>query len=411
MKNCPVPNSSFDIVIVGGGVVGLATALQLSRRFPSARCVVLEKEDGLGRHQTGHNNCVIHTGIYYRTGSLKARNCVRGARLLKAFCDENGVEYEDCGKVIVATNPQEVPALEELYRRGVANGVSGLELIGPERLREIEPHASGVKAIHSPETAIVDYNAVTDAYAQLFRESGGEVWTGARVRGIRSRPEGLELDTERGTVSTRYLVNCAGLHADHIAAMAGVKTNVRLIPFRGEFYALKPAAKGFVRNLIYPVPDPRFPFLGATFGRIKGGVIRSGPNAMVAGSREGYSITDLDPKEAWTILSMPAFWRMAVRYWRTGLQEIYFSLSKKAYVKSMQKLVPSVGVGDLEKWGSGVRAQAILPDGTLVDDFVIKETRNAVHVINAPSPGATSSLSIGEYVTDRAASVFDLPTA
>ena len=205
-----MPSSSFDIAIVGGGVVGLATALQLSRRFPSARCVVLEKEDSLGRHQTGHNNCVIHTGIYYRTGSLKARNCVRGARLLKAFCDDNGVEYEDCGKVIVATNSQEVPALEELYRRGVANGVSGLELIGPERLREIEPHADGVKAIHSPETAIVDYNAVTEAYAQLFRESGGEVWTGARVKGIRSRPEGLELDTELGTVSTRYLVNCAG---------------------------------------------------------------------------------------------------------------------------------------------------------------------------------------------------------
>ena len=292
-------DTQFDIVIVGGGVVGLATALQLSRRFPSARCAVLEKEDSLGKHQTGHNNCVIHTGIYYRTGSLKARNCVRGARLLKAFCDDNGVEYEDCGKVIVATNPEEVPALEELYRRGVTNGVSGLELIGPERLQEIEPHANGVKAIHSPETAIVDYNAVTEAYAQLFRESGGEVWTGARVKGIRSRPEGLELETERGTVSTRYLVNCAGLHADHIAAMAGVMTNVRLIPFRGEFYALKPAAKGFVRNLIYPVPDPRFPFLGATFGRIKGGVIRSGPNAMVAGSREGYSITDLDPKEAW----------------------------------------------------------------------------------------------------------------
>ena len=294
---------------------------------------------------------------------------------------------------------------------GTANGVSGLEVIGPERLREIEPHANGVKAIHSPETAIVDYNAVTDAYAQLFRESGGEVWTGARVRGIRSRAEGLEIDTERGSVSTRYLVNCAGLHADRVAAMAGVKTNVRLIPFRGEFYALKPEARHLVQNLIYPVPDPRFPFLGATFGRIKGGVIRSGPNAMVAGSREGYSITDLDPKEAWTILSMPAFWRMAMRYWRTGLQEIYFSLSKKAYVKSMQKLVPSVGVEDLERWGSGVRAQAVLPDGNLVDDFVIEEARNAVHVINAPSPGATSSLSIGEYVTDRAASIFDLPTA
>ena len=403
-------NTRFDIAVVGGGVVGLATALQLSRRFPSARCIVLEKETGLGRHQTGHNNCCIHTGIYYRTGSLKAKNCVRGARMLKAFCDENGVEYENCGKVIVATNPDEVPALEELYRRGTSNGVSGLEVIGPERLREIEPHANGVKAIHSPETAIVDYNAVTDAYARLFKESGGEVWTGARVRGIGSRAGGLDIDSERGTVSAQYLVNCAGLHADRVAAMAGVKTNVRLIPFRGEFYALKPEARHLVQNLIYPVPDPRFPFLGATFGRIKGGVIRSGPNAMVAGSREGYSITDIDPKETWTILSMPAFWRMAMRYWRTGLQEIYFSLSKKAYVKSMQKLVPEVEAGDLERWGSGVRAQAVLPDGNMVDDFVIEETRNAVHVINAPSPGATSSLSIGEYVTDRAVSIFDLPS-
>ncbi len=405
-----MPDTQFDIAVVGGGVVGLATALQLSRRFPSARCIVLEKEAGLGRHQTGHNNCCIHTGIYYRTGSLKAKNCVRGARMLKAFCDENGVEYDNCGKVIVATNPQEVPALEELHRRGTSNGVSGLEVVGPERLREIEPHANGVKAIHSPETAIVDYNAVTDAYARLFREAGGEVWTGARVRGIRSRAGGLDIDTERGTVSARYLVNCAGLHADRVAAMAGVKTNVRLIPFRGEFYALKPEARHLVQNLIYPVPDPRFPFLGATFGRIKGGVIRSGPNAMVAGSREGYSITDIDPKETWTILSMPAFWRMAMRYWRTGLQEIYFSLSKKAYVKSMQKLVPEVEAGDLERWGSGVRAQAVLPDGNMVDDFVIEETRNAVHVINAPSPGATSSLSIGEYVTDRAVSIFDLPS-
>ena len=403
--------AGFDIVVVGGGVVGLATALRLSRRFPSARCAVLEKEDSLGRHQTGHNNCVIHTGIYYRPGSLKARNCVRGARMLKDFCYENGVEYEACGKVIVATRESEVPALEELHRRGTANGVTGLEMIGSERLREIEPHAGGVKAIHSPETAIVDYNAVTEAYARLFRESGGEVWTGTRVKGIRSRGGAMEVDTVRGPVGTRCLVNCAGLHADRVAAMAGVQTEVRLIPFRGEFYALKPEARRLVRNLIYPVPDPRFPFLGATFGRIKGGVIRTGPNAMVAGSREGYSINDLDPKEVWTILSQPAFWRMAARYWRTGLQEMYFSLSKGTYVRSMQKLVPEVEARDLEKWGSGVRAQAILPNGALVDDFVIRETRNAVHVINAPSPGATSSLSIGEYVADRAASIFDLPAA
>lgn len=403
-------NARFDIAIIGGGIIGLATALQLSTRFPSAHCVVLEKESSLGQHQTGHNNCCIHTGIYYRTGSLKARNCVRGARLLKEFCDRYGVHYEDCGKVIVATEDSEVPALEELYRRGTANGVSGLQVIGPERLREIEPHANGVKAIHSPETAIVDYNEVTDAYSRLFQESGGEVFTEARVLDIASHPDGLTINTRRGPIHTRYLVNCAGLHADRIAAMADVSASVRLIPFRGEFYALKPQARTLVRNLIYPVPDPRFPFLGATFGRIKGGVIRCGPNAMVAGSREGYSITNLDPSQVWSIVSQPAFWRMAARYWRTGLQEIYFSLSKAAFVRSMQKLVPEIKSGDLEKWGSGVRAQAILPDGNLVDDFVIKETVNAVHVINAPSPGATSSLSIGLQVTDRAASIFDLPT-
>lgn len=404
-----MPSTRFDIAIIGGGIIGLATALQLSRRFPSARCVLLEKEPSLGRHQTGHNNCCIHTGIYYRTGSLKASNCVRGARLLKEFCDRHGVEYEDCGKVIVATSESEIPALEELYRRGTANGVSGLQVIGPERLREIEPHANGVRAIHSPETAIVDYNEVTDAYARLFRESGGEIRTGARVLSIAPNPDGLVIDTSKGPIPTRYLVNCAGLHADRIAAMAGVRTNVRLIPFRGEFYALKPHARHLVRNLIYPVPDPRFPFLGATFGRIKGGIIRCGPNAMIAGSREGYSIATLDPSEVWAILSQPAFWRMAARYWRTGFQEIYFSLSKTAFVRSMQKLVPEVNSADLEKWGSGVRAQAILPDGSLVDDFVIEETSNAVHVINAPSPGATSSLSIGLHVADRAASIFEFP--
>lgn len=405
-----MPDTRFDIAIVGGGIIGLATALQLSRRFPSARCVVLEKESSLGQHQTGHNNCCIHTGIYYRTGSLKAKNCVRGARLLKEFCNQNGVYYEDCGKVIVATEGSEVPALEELYRRGTANGVPGLQIIGPERLREIEPHASGVKAIHSPETAIVDYNEVTEAYARLFKESGGEVLTGARVLSISSGSDGFAIDSSQGPITTRCLVNCAGLHADRIAAMAGVHTNVRLIPFRGEFYALKPRAEGLVRNLIYPVPDPRFPFLGATFGRIKGGIIRCGPNAMVAGAREGYSITNFDTSEVWSIVSHPAFWRMAVRYWRTGFQEIHFSLSKAAFVRSMQKLVPEIKANDLEKWGSGVRAQAVLHDGSLVDDFVIEETPNAVHVINAPSPGATSSLSIGLYVTDRAASIFDLST-
>lgn len=335
---------------------------------------------------------------------------MRGARLLKEFCNRNGVEYEDCGKIIAATDESEVPALEELYRRGTANGVQGLRVIGPEELREIEPHANGVKAIHSPETAIVDYNEVANAYARLFQESGGEIRTGARVLSIASRPDGLTIDTSRGPTSAGYLVNCAGLHADRIAAMAGVRTSVRLVPFRGEFYALKPQSRYLVRNLIYPVPDPRFPFLGATFGRIKGGIIRCGPNAMVAGAREGYSITTLDPSEVWAIVSRPAFWRMAARYWRTGFQEIYFSLSKTAFAKSMQKLVPDIKSTDLEKWGSGVRAQAILSDGSLVDDFVIEDTPNAVHVINAPSPGATSSLSIGLHVTDRAASLFDLPT-
>ena len=263
-------DSQFDIAIIGGGIIGLATALQLSRRFPSAKCIVLEKEASLGQHQTGHNNCCIHTGIYYRTGSLKARNCVRGARLLKEFCNQNGVEYEDCGKVIVATDESELPALEELYRRGTANGVNGLQVIGPERLRELEPHANGVKAIHSPETAIVDYNEVTDAYARLFQESGGEVRTGTGVLSITSRPDGLTINTTRGPFSARYLVNCAGLHADRVAAMAGVQTNVRLIPFRGEFYALKPHAPRPRPQPHLPHPRPPLPLLRSDFRQDQG---------------------------------------------------------------------------------------------------------------------------------------------
>ena len=401
-------NTDFDIVIVGGGVVGLATALQISRRFPGIRRAVLEKESTLGKHQTGHNNGVIHTGIYYRPGSLKAEYCVRGAQMMKAFCDENGIQYETCGKLIVATDDRELPALEELYQRGTANGVASLEIVNPERLKEIEPHANGVKAINSPETAIVDYNQVTEAYARLFRESGGEVWTNARLSDIKARNGLLELNTPRGAFTTRYLINCAGLHADRVAEMAGVETDVKLIPFRGEYYSLKPKARGLVRNLIYPVPDPRFPFLGATFGRTRAGIVRIGPNAMVAGSREGYSITDIDAREVWGIFTHPGFWTMAAKYWRTGLQEMFYSVSKKAFVRSMQKLVPEIKESDLERCGSGVRAQAIRAGGTLIDDFVIQETRNAVHVINAPSPGATSSLSIGLHITNRAEQVFDL---
>lgn len=397
-----------DVVMVGGGIVGLATALSLAGRLPDLRLAVVEKEPELGLHQTSHNSGVIHSGIYYRPGSHKARLCVEGARLLRAFCAERGIRVEDRGKVIVATSERELSSLDDLYRRGLANGVRDLQRIGPQRLREIEPHAAGMRAIHSPHTACVDFSQVAHAMAGEARRRAVEIRTAAGVTAIAREPGGLIVRTARGGVRTRYLVNCAGLHADVVARMAGASPDVRLVPFRGEYYLVRPERRDLVRGLIYPVPDPAFPFLGVHFTRTVHGDVEAGPNAVLALAREGYSWTRMHPAEMISTLAFPGFWRMARHYWRTGLYEVYRSLSARVFVRALQRLVPDIRPQDVVRGGAGVRAQAVSASGALVDDFSIVETPGAIHVLNAPSPAATASLAIGIYVGDLAIAAFGL---
>ena len=397
-----------DVVVVGGGIIGLAVAMRLTREFPRLKVAVLEKEHDLALHQTGHNSGVIHAGIYYAPGSQKANFCATGAKLLREFCDERGIGYEMCGKVIVATEDSQVPALDELLRRGTANGAEGLEMIDRERLADIEPHAAGVKAIFSPNTGIIDYTTVARAYAAEAMENGADVFTGARVNSIVRREGLLYVETSRGEVSTPHLINSAGMHADRDAEMTGVEPAARIIPFRGEYFSIRPERAHLVNGLIYPVPDSRLPFLGVHFTKRIGGSVEAGPNAVLALSREGYRRTSFDLADMLDTLSFPGFYRMTRTYWRNGLREQYRSLVKAAFVRSLQALVPEVRSGDLYEPGAGVRAQAVGRDGKLVQDFSIAETRGAIHVLNAPSPGATSSLAIGQYIVDRARISFEL---
>jgi len=391
-----------DVAVIGGGIVGLATARALLERAPRARVVVLEKEPELARHQTGHNSGVIHSGIYYRPGSAKARLCVEGARLMVDFCAAHGVRVERCGKVIVATRPEELPRLAALYERGVANGVRDLALIDPARLRELEPHAAGLRAIHSPHTAIVDFREVAAALARELAAAGVRVETGAPVVAIARRGDETVLTTPRGEVRARGLVNCAGLYADRVARLAGAVPDVQIVPFRGEYYLLRPERRHLVRALIYPVPDPEFPFLGVHFTRTVHGEVEAGPNAVLAFAREGYRFGRVVPGELLETLRYRGFWAMARRYWRTGLYELYRSLSRRAFVRALQRLVPELRLEDVRRGGAGVRAQAVAPDGTLVDDFRIVAAPGAVHVLNAPSPAATASLAIGRHVASLA---------
>ena len=398
---------SVDVAIVGGGIVGLATALALTDRFPRCSVAILEKEGDVARHQTGHNSGVIHAGIYYRPDSHKARLCVEGVRLLKAFCDANGVPYENCGKVIVATTGAELGALQTLYERGTANGVPGLRVISPEELRAIEPHARAVRAILSPETAIVDYTAVARAYADTLQQRGVQVHTATAVRAVRPADGRLHVETTGGTVSAGSLINCAGLHADVVARLMGAAPDVRIIPFRGEYYTLR-AGLALVRGLIYPVPDPEFPFLGVHFTKRIQGDVEAGPNAVLAFAREGYRMRTVHPRELLATLGFAGFWKMGRKYWRTGVYEFYRSLSKAAFVHALQKLVPDLQAADLVPGGSGVRAQAVTRDGVLLDDFHIVETPRAIHVLNAPSPAATASLAIGRHIAALAGRSFGL---
>lgn len=396
-----------DIAIIGGGIVGLGTALALSEQYPGLSLCVIEKEREVAGHQTGHNSGVIHAGIYYRPGSHKARLCVEGVRLLTDFCDSLGIRYERCGKLIVAVADPELPRLESLYERGKANGVPGLEMVGSDRAREIEPHAKAVRALYSPSTAIVDYREVAGAMVRLLTGRGAEIVTGARLQSIRRTGSTLLLATTRGDWEARDLINCAGLHSDRIARMMEVVTGVRIIPFRGEYYSLGPGCL-LVRGLVYPVPDPEFPFLGVHFTKRIQGDYEAGPNAVLALAREGYSRTSINLPDLWDMLAFPGFWRMAGKYWRTGLYEQYRSLSRRAFLRALQRLVPDLKETDLRPGGSGVRAQLVLRDGALYDDFRIVEAPHAVHVLNAPSPAATASISIGRHIAAVAARSFSL---
>ena len=397
----------YDVAIVGGGIVGLATALALSERFARASVVVVEKEPQLASHQTGHNSGVIHAGIYYKPGSYKAKLCVEGARLLMQFCEANGVPYDRCGKLIVATTEDELPRLQTLYERGTANGIAGLEIIGPDRIRDIEPHAKAVRALYSPNTAITEFKQVANAMAKSIAEKGASIFKSAQVQAINRSDGEFHLETARFSVRSRYLINCAGLYADKIARLMGLRPEALLIPFRGEYFTLRPECH-LVRGLVYPVPDPQFPFLGVHFTKKMNGEYEAGPNAVLAFSREGYKLSDVCWKDLAAMLGFSGFWAMARRYWRTQVYELYRSISRRAFLRALQKLVPALEDRDLRPGGSGVRAQIVMADGSLADDFLIVEAPNAINVLNAPSPAATASIAIGRHIANLASKSFSL---
>lgn len=397
-----------DLLIIGAGIVGLATALEVTRRFPSMRLLIVEKEDRVAAHQTGHNSGVIHSGLYYKPGSLKARNCVAGAESMKRFCQENGVPYEVCGKLVVAVSEDEISRLETLFERGKANGVPGLTMLGWEEFRQIEPHCAGVRAIHVPSTGIVDYTTVSQKYAELIRQAGGEIVLSAKVVGLRADNGGNVVETKAGAFRARYVVNCAGLYSDAITRMAGLQTNLEIIPFRGEYYEIRPERRSLIKNLIYPVPDPRFPFLGVHFTRRVNGSVEAGPNAVLAFRREGYTGTSPDMTEATEMLRFSGFWKMARKYWKMGMAEQYRAWVKSAFTRALQQMVPELEERDLAPGGSGVRAQAVDANGNLVDDFYFMHSGSMIHVCNVPSPAATASLEIGKAIVAMMAEQFGL---
>ena len=393
---------SHEIVIIGGGIVGLATAWQLTRRFPDRPVTVLEKETELAAHQTGHNSGVLHSGIYYKPGSLKATNCRLGKLAMQQFCAAEGIPFELCGKVIVAIDDRDLPSLNRIYERGVANGVD-CRLISKEELNELEPHATGIAAIHVPEAGIVDYKGVCRRLGEQIVAAGGRIVTGARVERIDRYPDGVAIHSTAGDFPAEFLVNCAGLHSDRVTNLTGEITPAQIVPFRGEYYELRPEATRLCRNLIYPTPDPQFPFLGVHFTRMVAGGVECGPNAVLAFAREGYRLTDVNLFDLCETLGYRGFRRMAQKHWRMGLGELWRSFSKSAFVKALQRLVPAIRSEDLVAVPAGIRAQALLPDGTLVDDFLIQEADRVINVCNAPSPAATASLKIGETIVDRLA--------
>jgi L-2-hydroxyglutarate oxidase len=393
---------NYNITIIGGGIVGLATALQLIKKNPALKIALLEKEDRVAKHQTGNNSGVIHSGIYYKPGSLKATNCIRGYHLLIDFCKEHQVPFELCGKIIVASDATEVPLLENIRKRGIENGLTDLKNLKQEELKEYEPHVTGVEGLFVPQTGIVDYRLVAEAYEKQLRQKGVEIFFNTKATAIQDKSGKQEVITPSKTFVTDLVISCAGLYSDKVARMNVPDLNVKIVPFRGEYYKLKKEKEYLVRNLIYPVPDPNFPFLGVHFTRMAKGGVEAGPNAVLAFQREGYKKTDINLAELAETLMWPGFRKVASKYWRTGLSEMYRSFSKVAFTKALQKLVPEIQQNDLTEGGAGVRAQACDRTGGLVDDFLIYESSKAIHVCNAPSPAATSSLAIGETVAAMA---------
>jgi 2-hydroxyglutarate dehydrogenase len=407
MQADPAPDRC-DVAIVGAGILGLATAREIVRRHPGRRVAVLEREDEIARHQTGHNSGVVHAGIYYAPGSLKAQLCVAGARELYELCEERGIAYERCGKVIVATDRSELPGLDELERRGRANGVPGLRRLDAAGLRELEPHAAGVAALHSPATGIVDFAAVARALADDVRAAGGTITTGFEVLGAREAGGGLTLAHAGGEMRAASAVFCAGAWADRLATGTGAPADPRIVPFRGAYLRLRPERRELVRSLIYPVPDPRLPFLGVHLTRHVGGDVLIGPTALLAPARDAYRLRSARRRDLADSLRWPGTWRLARRFWRTGLGEMRYATSRRTLVHAAQRYVPELRVDDVVDGFAGIRAQALSRDGTLVDDFVFSESGRMLHVRNAPSPAATSALAIGRVIADRADEAFGL---
>jgi L-2-hydroxyglutarate oxidase len=398
----------YDIAIIGGGIVGMATAMALVNQS-KAKVIILEAEDHLAAHQTGHNSGVIHSGLYYKPGSLKARNCVEGRELMYRFCEEHGIAHDNCGKLVVATNEAELPALNRLEERGHANGLSGMQRLNSlAELREIEPHVNGIAGLLVKQTGIVDYKGVTNTYGNIVRDKGGEIRLNSRVKQVHHREGEIVLETVSGEVRACNLINCGGLQSDRVARMCGVDPGLQIVPFRGEYYEIAHDREFLVRNLIYPVPDPQFPFLGVHFTRMIQGGVEAGPNAVLAFKRDGYSKWQLSIKDMATYGFYSGFWHMAWKHWKMGFGEFYRSYNKRAFVKALQRLLPDLRMEDVNPSGSGIRAQALEPNGQLVDDFRIVERENMVHVLNAPSPAATASISIGRTIAQMAFKNFQL---
>lgn len=397
----------YNVVVIGGGIVGLASALKIKEGNPKLRVAVVEKEKDLAMHQTGHNSGVIHSGLYYKPGSLKAKNCVDGYNKLIRFCDEEEIEYDLCGKIVVATNESQIETLNMLFERGVQNGLTGMKRLIGDELKSYEPYVNGIQGIHVPQTGIIDYKGVAHKYAEKIRHFNGDIFPDNKVLDIKENNGFMQVVTNRQTLTTRLVVNCSGLFSDKIAKLTGVPVNYRIIPFRGEYYKIKPHKEYLVKNLIYPVPDPNFPFLGVHFTRMIGGGIEAGPNAVLAFKREGYTKSDVNLGDFAGSLGWKGFRKVAGKYWKTGFGEFYRSFSKAAFTKALQELLPDVQKTDLEPGGSGVRAQACDRNGGLIDDFLILEAEKVINVGNAPSPAATSSLAIGEHVASLALKRFE----